>query len=341
LKPNDYPDPAQSHLTRFRKEAGPYFTWLMNVAKTASPIGILVLAIYYFKINVTPDISIVQGAFVAVQAGIIAAILIGLFIIVFSAPAWIYHMLDVRPHLLPFKSRKTAIKVVLRRSLLTQLTAFGAATAYAYWPTQALTSQSFIGPAGALVTLAAGTLLAQSPRTVTSTGMESRSTFWATILCSALSALYSILLVWLLQKSGDASPGQGFRFFATLAALTVLTPMHLAFGPHEVKAHLATASVVLLEVVFILGSPSVPVSMVAGVIGIAERGPVSLVVPDSLCRGFAAAGAFALKGCGQGSATLIGPVRVLNSLGSRWLILDPKTQKTFSIPGKDVIVIRQ
>lgn len=341
MKSNDNPNPTQKLLAQLRKEAGPFFNWILKVAKATSPIGILVLAFYYFNINVTPDASIGQGAFVAVQAGIVSALLIGSFAFIFSAPAWIYHALGVGPHLLPYKAKRSAIRVVVMRSLLTQLTTFFAATTWVYWPTHAPFTHSIIGPVCALATLVSGVILAMSPRTTTPNGIESDRTFFATILLGAIAALYSIVPVWLLQKVGGESSGHEVRFVATLAMLAVLTPMHLAFGLKEIKAHLLTAFVVFFETVFILGSPGIPASIVARAIGIAERSPVDLAVPESLCNGFAAADAFGVKACNKGGATLVGPLRVLNSLGSRWLILEPTTNRTFSIPEKDIVVIRK
>lgn len=337
---NDFSSSTQTQMDRIRREAGPYLKWLLGVAKIASPIGIVVLAVYYFKLNVTPDISIGQGAFVAVQAGIMSAVLIGLFAVVFSAPAWIYHALGVRPHLLPVRSRKAAIRAVVKRSFLTQLTTFGAAMAIAYWPSRGAVGQDLIGPISALVALVSAVVLSKSARTFTSDGVESKGTFICTIALGIVAAFYSITLVWLLQKSGDGSPGKEFRFFLALAVLTVLTPAHLAFGIHEIKAQLATAFVCLLEVVIILGSPTTPVSMVASVIGIAEKSPVGIVVSEDQCRAFLLANAFKVTACNKGGPTLIGPVRILNSLGARWLILDSSTSKAFNIPGKDVIVVR-
>lgn len=310
-------------------------------SKYVSPIGILVLVLYYLSIGFTPDITVAQGAIVAAQAGITGALLTWGVACIFSAPGWIY-ILAINPHSLPIKSRRKTLKALVRRSMLAQASTFAVFLAWAYWPTHKGYEHSLIGPFFALLSIPAIVALIESPLAITSEGIEHRGVFCATLLGGVVAAAFSLLIVWLFQSNATQSLSNEPRFIAALFILVCLSPIHLVFSVSEGIAHLITAAIILFEVVIILGVQTAPTSMIAREVGVAEPEPVMLAMPAALCRMVTSSAKNIGSSCGTSNdgPGLVGPAQVLNSLGSRWLVRDLKSNVTFNIPGKDIVIAR-
>ncbi|MCA8114694.1 hypothetical protein LGM76_26085 [Burkholderia cepacia] len=308
------------------------------IVPVASAFGIICLTVYFGTLEFTPDISFAQGALVAVQAGLTGGVFLAVLIISLSVPAWVYYMLGIRPaELVSLRRRREAINHLVTRFFCTQALTISAVAACAYFPQRAESHAAICVGVAVIGFIWSCIFLVSCPRVWGVEALESRWTFFVSVVLGAFTTVSSLVTLNLLWAS---SPGHhsNFWFLITVFVVVILGGAQVAIGLRDVGAQLSISAMLVLEISLLLGPP-VP-RFIANAVGIAEKTPVDLLVGSELCNAIRTSAAAPQLRCEEKGPSLVKSVEVLNSLGSRWVIRIPASGKILIIPGKDLTVVR-
>lgn len=311
-----------------------------GLVPAASGFGVVCLVAYYATLSFTPDISFAQGALVAVQAGLLGALLLASVWITLAAPALIYQYMGIRPRDLVPARRTAATKSLVYRYLWTQLTTVSAISFFVYFPHRETVENAIYWGISVVVFVWSAVHVALSPLIWGRDGLETRTTFVFSILVVGLAT--SLSLVTLLEiRNGSPSAHSDGRFLLTFAVVSVLGCGQVAIGSTSIAMWGSFGAVLLLEVGLLYGAPGLYARYIANAVGIAEKNPITLIVASADCYTIKTAAKSLRLDCHDGAKTSIDKVEILNSLGSRWIVRVPaNTGPTIILPGKDLVIVR-
>jgi hypothetical protein len=307
------------------------------VVSVASAFGVICLTVYFSTLRFTPDISFAQGAFVAVQAGLIGALLIAVLIISLSVPAWVYYMLGIRPTaLVSLRRRREAIHNLVTRFLCTQALTISTMALLAYFPQRGQLQGAGCLGVSVIGFIWSAIFLVSCRRVWGVDALESRWTFFVSVVLGIFTAVSSLITLNLLWASSPG-PHSQFWFMVTVLVVVILGGAQVAIGP-QVGAQLIIGVMLILEICLLLGPP-VP-RFIANEVGISEKRPVDLLVGSEMCNTIRAAVGSPKLRCGEEGPSLVKDVEVLNSLGNRWVIRIAESERILIIPGRDLTIVR-
>lgn len=309
-----------------------------TLAWLGSLLGVGFVFVYQMTLEVgfTPQINLAEGAFVLFKAAITGLLLFGAIYVGVFAPALSLRVFDVDIDKVRGNGGVKAIKGLIRRCFGAQMFGglFAAAVVLLGAGTQA--RHFWLGAVFGLGSILVIVLALLAPRLSHETRLEFYSSIFVAVLFSVAS--FALFLTVVRVEDDVASWGNVALAWAGLMLVSAV------LATAQRTAWLSTAIVALAVLVLLLGAFGQlrwPFRAIANMVGIAQAGTVTLVVPESACPGLRAAfeGIEELPCSGDGAGTLH-KAEVLNDWGSRWLVKLTRDgrARTVSFDGNGTII---
>lgn len=285
----------------------------------------------------TPNVNLGEGAFVLGKSAFIGLILfLAMYIGVF-APASSLRLLEIDVDTVKGLPRIETVKAVIRRCVAAQIFGGFFPAAIIFFEDASAPFHLWIGVGYSVLSVAAISVALSSQRLPS----ESSIYFYFSIFIIGIFALFSLALFVIIANLKDEPESIVLVSFAWLG-LTFISGILSIVRRRELVPSGVAAMLLLACVLASLGQLRWPFRAIANVVGIAQPGRVTLVVPDKSCVQVKSAlqGIEDVNCVGSGIGVLKN-VEVLNSWGTRWLIRidNGVSSRTISFDGSGTVIV--
>lgn len=281
-------------------------------------LGIGFVFLYQMTLDVgfTPQVSLAEGTFVLGKAALIGLLFFSAVYAGVFAPAASLTMLGVDVDKVRYQQGGAGVRGLLRRCLGAQ--AFGGffLTSFVLFKVAALPYHFGFGVASGAACLIGAVVAMRSPRLPE----ERASGFGFSLFVIAFVAAFSFLMFVMIANVRD---GVAPLFAALIAwfGLTLVSAILSIVRRKDLLPSAVAALLVLAAILSALGQLQWPFRAIANSVGIAQRGLVTLIVPEASCQQLRRALASVREiSCSGDDAGIVRDVDVLNDWGARWLI---------------------
>lgn len=318
------------------KEKRATFRWISTV------VGGFFIAGYYLSLGTgfTPTINLGQATLLLFQAFFVGTFLVSYFCLGIFSPAFAYRLVNIDIEGLPKEKRKIAHKILAIRNIVAQV--FGASTFWAlanYFSSDALKNSWTLYTSVAISLLCTYTLTFIDRLTRFDEG-ESKWSYWGSIVIAAILACVTLFFLWLVYNFAPSKiKASDWQVFTVWLIVAQYSAIFSVFGKSQNLIAASVITVLFFFLLNILNVGSVIFSATAYAIGIAERNPVTLIIPNTSCS--------AVRNmlrqpenliCEGKNAGVIANISLLNSLGERWVIKESDSSRFIFLDGKGIIV---
>jgi len=305
-------------------------------------VGSIFIAGYYLSLDVgfTPDINLGQATFLLFQAFFVGGILVSIIIAGIFAPAFAYRMLSIDIESLSEDEYESVKKPLMHRSIVAQVFFLSLCFSFASYPRRNDLQEAFYWAIAVEICIFSAVVQFLQPRIAIKATIESRKKYWLSVCAIWILGAISFFILWILYSSAEPEKRvNDFQFFSLWATVALYSAIMAVFKKTDVKPAAILAFTLFLFVLSYLNVLTWPFKVIAYKIGIAERNPITLIVPKESCPVLRSAmtGIFSLHCDGEKSGVMEN-VMLLNSLGSRWVIKIPDKETNIIFDGKGVVI---
>ncbi len=308
------------------------------LAWLSSLLGVVFVMGYQITLGegFTPNVNLGEGALVLGKSALIGLIFfLALYIGVF-APASSLRLLEIDVERINELPRIETVKAVMRRCISAQIFGGFFPAAIIFFREASASFHLWTGLVYSVFAVVA-IIVALSSRRLPN---ETPFYFYFSILVIGFFALVSLSIFVVVSNMKD-EPESLFLVSLAWLGITVISGVLSVARRRELVPSGVVALLLLAYLLASLGQLRWPFRAIANIVGIAQPGRVTLVVPDKACIQLKSA----LQGleevnCAGADVGVLKNVEVLNSWGARWLIrVDNGTDsRTISFEGSGTVI---
>lgn len=318
----------------FDREKRSAVTWLCTL------VGGVFIAGYYLSLGegFTPMVDFGQAALLLFLAFFIGTALVFAFCLCMFSPALAYRIIGIHVNDLPKNQLLAARKALMIRNLVTQFFFATALLAAIYAGGDAMDNIWTVSIATAIAAICAVVLVFLTRFTKYNMS-EPRWQYYGSVILIGFFTILAISILYLLVRNVDKiETWEIFLAWFMLALYTVIISV-LGKGQELFAGLLVLTS--FFAVLNFLGVKSIMFESTAYAIGIAEKNPVRLIFPSTSCAVVRRALHPSTPMICEGEqAGVLNDVKLLNSLGERWLIRvrEPNRLTHVTFDGSGVVI---
>jgi hypothetical protein len=298
-----------------------------TVAALSTVIGLAMIGGYYLGIGETPDVSLGQATLLVLEAFVVGVLcVVGLCLATFS-PALVFHLSDIDVDAVFVANRKQLLPLFVR-SLVAQIGGIAFAAISILSPTPGALFIVWISAIVVVIVTAVSFLF--SPKIKG----ESHLQYWISVLVTGFYGVFSMGLAIVIYQTVQDRVSE-WRLFSAMIFLVVASAALSLVGLTRWKAKAAGMFISIVIMMAILDSASFVFRFTAYKIGIARSQPATLTLPKEACFSLKPLLRKSVVDC-TSEITVLDHVRVLSSLGERWVIRERESNENISFVAKGV-----
>lgn len=318
------------------KEKRTTFSWISTV------VGGFFIAGYYLSLGTgfTPTVNLGQATLLLFQAFFVGMFLVSYFCLGIFSPAFVYKLVNIDIESLPTEQGKIAHKSLPIRNLLAQI--FGASTFIGlatYFAGDAAKS-SWTLYTSIAISLLCTFALTFNTRLTRFDEEESKSSYWGSIFIAAILACVTLFFLWMIYNfTPSKNKVSDWQVIAVWLIVALYSAIFSVFRRNQKLIAASVITVLFFFLLSVLNVGSAIFNATAYAIGIAEKNPVTLIIPNTSCSAVRSV----LQQpenltCEGKNAGVIANVNLLNSLGERWVIKETDSSRYIFLDGKGIIL---
>ncbi len=323
----------------FDKDKRTTFSWISTV------VGGFFIAGYYLSLDTgfTPTINLGQATLLLFQAFFVGMLLVSYFCLGIFSPAFAYKLVNLEIENFPKEQAKLARKNLTIRNILGQV--FGASTfiALATYFSSDTTKASCTLYTSTAIALFCTFALTFITRLTKFNEKESKSSYWGSIFLAAILACVTLLFLWVIYNfAPNKNKASDWQVIAIWLTVVLYSAIFSVYRRNQTLIVASVITVLFFVFLYLLNVGSVIFNATAYAIGIAERNPVTLIIPSNSCL---AVRTVLLQPenltCDGKNPGVIANINLLNSLGERWVIKETDSTRYIFLDGKGIIVSKE
>lgn len=328
------------------------YGWLLDKDRRSTVVwggaayGTVMIAGYYLWLGFTPAVTLGQTPLLLLQAFVV-----GVFVTLYLAmtiffPAWAYRLLGIEIENFKSEFRLTAVRMLALRSVIAQL--FAPALFSVLCISSPLASPDPIPEywGAALNTLIfTGLFIVFMPRTNEFGVKETTSSYLLSIVAIGMFSLLSgAMLLFVYDLAPKDRHAEDWLVLLAWLMVMLLSAALSTMRRDEWLPGILVAFTAFLFLLYEFNVLDAPFKATASVIGIAEPQPVTVIFPghpSTTCEQVKRALNDSNKlVCDGPNAGVLNDVRLLNTLGDRWVLRENEHSENIIFDGKGMLVKR-